>query len=56
MIQIEVIVGCPKKMSPIIFGGVTLLYLIKSSIFLQWVEKQTYINLYGIINKNSFCL
>jgi hypothetical protein len=25
-------------MSPVIFGGVTSLYLIKGSIFLQWVE------------------
>ena len=51
MIQIEVIVlyiqGVPQKMSPIIFGGVTSLYLIKGSIFLQWVEKQSYIKVTG---------
>jgi hypothetical protein len=36
---------CPKKMSPAIFGGITSLYLIKGSTFLQWVEKQSnYIN------------
>ena len=29
-------------MSPVIFGGITSLYLIKGSIFLQWVEKQSY--------------
>jgi hypothetical protein len=34
--------GVPKKMSPVIFGGITSLYLIKGSIFLQWVEKQSY--------------
>jgi hypothetical protein len=29
-------------MSAVIFGGITSLYLIKGSIFLQWVEKQSY--------------
>ena len=37
--------GVPKKMSAVIFGGITSLYLIKGSIFLHWVEKQScYIN------------
>ena len=34
--------GVPKKMSLVIFGGITSLYLIKGSNFLQWVEKQSY--------------
>ena len=34
--------GVPKKMSRVIFAGITSLYLIKGSIFLQWVEKQSY--------------
>jgi hypothetical protein len=34
--------ACPKKMPPVIFDGITSLYLIKGSILLQWVEKQTY--------------
>jgi hypothetical protein len=29
-------------MSPVIFGGITSLYLIKGSNVLQWVEKQSY--------------
>ena len=44
--------GCPKKMSPVIFGGITSLYLIKGSIFLQWVEKQSY---YGDIFFGTPC-
>ena len=50
--------GCPKKMSPVIFGGITSLYLIKGSIFLQWVEKQSYyinrsIYLTKILNRSA---
>jgi hypothetical protein len=33
--------GVSKNMSPVTFGGITSLYLIKGSIFLQWVEKQS---------------
>jgi hypothetical protein len=29
-------------MFPVKFGGITSLYLIKGSIFWQWVEKQSY--------------
>ena len=45
-------------MSPVIFGGITSLYLIKGSIFLQWVEKQSYyikrsIYLTKILNRSA---
>ena len=45
-------------MSPVIFGGITSLYLIKGSIFLQCVEKQSYyisrsIYLTKILNRSA---
>jgi hypothetical protein len=45
-------------MPPVIFGGITLLYLIKGSHFLQWVEKQSYyinrsIYLTKILNRST---
>jgi hypothetical protein len=56
--EMSLTTGCPKKMPPVIFGGITLLYLIKGSHFLQWVEKQSYyinrsIYLTKILNRST---